>query len=144
MSKKILVGYDGSEVARRALDLALEQAKLTEASLTIAHVLEWSPYSFLTQDEIAERHKRRSEEMERAHQIVLSPILDEVKNSGVSVNGIVRYGQIADVLCTLAASEQATQIFIGRHGADGLSARVFGSVASKLAQTAPVACTIVP
>ncbi|WP_350334293.1 universal stress protein [Coralliovum pocilloporae] len=144
MSNKLLVGYDGSDVSRRALDLALTQAKLTGASLMIAHVLEWSPYSFLTQEEIEERHKRRNDELERAHTVVLNPVLDAVKESGVAVDGVVKYGQIADVICKLAEEEGASQIYIGRHGQGSLSVRVFGSVAGKLAQTAPVACTIVP
>ena len=62
MSKKFVVGYDGSEESRRAVDFAASQAKTSGAGLVVAHVLEWSPYSFLTPEELAERHKRREED----------------------------------------------------------------------------------
>ena len=61
MSEKYIVGYDGSEAARRALDFALESAQSSGAEVLIAFVLEWSPYSFLTPNELEERHKRRGE-----------------------------------------------------------------------------------
>jgi len=66
MSGKFVVGYDGSEAAQRALDFAIDRAAAQGGSVLIAHVLEWSPYSFLTPNELEERHKRRREELERA------------------------------------------------------------------------------
>ena len=59
MSKKFVVACDGSPAAGRALKFAIEQAKSGGASLLLVHVLEWSPYSFLTPEELEERHKRR-------------------------------------------------------------------------------------
>jgi len=56
----------------------------------------------------------------------------------------VRYGHVAEVLCTLAEEFKATEIFVGRTGDTGLQARLFGSVPGTLAQVAPVPCTIVP
>ncbi|WP_176234486.1 universal stress protein, partial [Marivita cryptomonadis] len=48
MSEKFVVGYDGSDVAKRALDFAVSRAQAQGGSILIVHVLEWSPYSFLT------------------------------------------------------------------------------------------------
>lgn len=73
MASKIVVGYDGSEAAERALDFAMSRADLSGNSLVIAHVLEWSPYSFLTPSEVEERHRRRTEEMQRAETAILAP-----------------------------------------------------------------------
>lgn len=47
MSRKIVVGYDGSEASQRALDFAITRASAQGDSIIVAHVLEWSPYSFL-------------------------------------------------------------------------------------------------
>ena len=66
MSHKIVVGYDGSDSAGAALDFAMGVAKAHGGSVVVAHVLEWSPYAFLTPTEIEERHKRRTEELKRA------------------------------------------------------------------------------
>ncbi len=142
MSGKIVVGYDGSAASRRALDFALDRAR--DGTVVIAHVLEWSPYSFLTPTELEERHMRRNEELARAKSSVLDPILKEVAGKGAKVDSELRYGKVADVLCDIAKETGATQIVVGRDGETSIAERVFGSVAGGLVQASPVPCTIVP
>lgn len=144
MSEKYIVGYDGSDAARRALDFALESAKSSGAEVLIAFVLEWSPYSFLTPNELEERHKRRGEELERARSAVIDPVLESISDSGVKVDTVIKYGNVPDTLCRLAKESGANQMFIGRTGEGGIVDRLFGSVAGSLAQIAPVPCTLVP
>lgn len=144
MSGKFVVGYDGSKASRRALDFAIERAAAQGGSVMIAHVLEWSPYSFLTPTELEERHARRNEELARAEAALMAPIIKEMSGKGADVDSAIKYGKIADTLCSIADECSATQIIVGRDGESSLSSRVFGSVASTLAQSAPVPCTIVP
>ncbi|SNT68841.1 universal stress protein [Paracoccus seriniphilus] len=144
MSRKIVVGFDGSEASRRALDFAVSRAKLQGDSILIVHILEWSPYSFLTPNEIEERHRRRKEELERAENAIITPVLKEIEAQGVQVSAVMKYGHIADTICKIAKTEDAALIIIGRMGNSGLSTRIFGSVAGTLAQIAPVPVTIVP
>jgi nucleotide-binding universal stress UspA family protein len=144
MSKPIVVGYDDSASAKTALAFATEVAKARGCDLIIAHVLEWSPYSFLTPEELAERHKRRREELERAEKAVLQPVLKRLEGSGLKVSTVLKYGHIADSICTIAEEAGASQIVIGRTGHGTLASRFFGSVAGTLAQAAPVPVTIVP
>ena len=144
MSGKFVVGYDGSEAAQRALDFAIDRAAAQGGSVLIAHVLEWSPYSFLTPNELEERHKRRREELERAETALMAPVVKAATGKGAKIESVIRYGRIAEVLCDIAKENEAAQIFIGRNGHSAWGARVFGSVASALVQTAPVPCTIVP
>ena len=73
MSHKIVVGYDGTDSAKAALSFATALARAQGGSIVVAHVLEWSPYSFLTPTELEERHKRRGEELERAEAAILTP-----------------------------------------------------------------------
>ncbi len=144
MSRKIVVGYDGSKSAKAALDFSVSLAKAEGGSVVVAHVLEWSPYSFLTPEELEERHKRRGEELERAETAVLKPVVDQLSGSGIAVSTALKYGHITDTLCKIAKDEGADQIIIGRTGHSGLATRIFGSVAGSLAQAAPVPVTIVP
>ncbi len=144
MSDKFVVGYDGSVSARRALEFAVERAKVQGGTIVLAHVLEWSPYSFLTPTELEERHKRRREEMARAEEALASTVVAELKEAGVPVEVVIRYGNTADLLCKIASEVGAVQIVIGREGQSALEARIFGSVAGALVQAAPVPCTIVP
>lgn len=144
MSEKFAVGFDGSDAAKRALEFAIGRAKAQGGSVVLIHVLEWSPYSFLTPNELEERHKRRTEELERAETAVMKPVLDGLGDSGVAIETVIKYGHIADTLGDVAAANNATQIVIGRNGHSSIGSRVFGSVAGSLVQTSPVPCTIVP
>ncbi len=144
MTEKIVVAYDGSENAHNAVNFALDVAKAKGATLVVVHVLEWSPYSFLTKTEIEERHMRRKEELDRADKAIVSPLLQEIQSSGVTVEVMVKYGHISETLLKVVADTGATQLVIGRTGQSSISTRLFGSVAGTLAQAAPVAVTIVP
>lgn len=92
MPQKIIVGFDGSEAARRALDFAVNHARGQGDSIILAHVLEWSPYSFLTPTELEERHKRRKEELERANSAIIAPVVAKVESQGIPVSSALKYG----------------------------------------------------
>lgn len=144
MSDLFVVAVDGSDAGRRALTFAAARAKAGGAQMLLAHVLEWSPYSFLTREELAERHKRREQEMARAEAAFLVPLRADLTAQGLQVDTVIRYGNVPDALCSIAKEHAATQIFLGRTGQAGMTARLFGSVAGTLSQIAPVPCTIVP
>lgn len=144
MANTVVAAYDGSPAGRRAVDHAVAQAKATGATVVVAHVLEWSPYSFLTPEEVAERHKRRGEELKRAETAVVGPLAADLAKSGVTFTAEIKYGHVAETICDIAKDHGASQIFIGRTGHSTIVERLFGSVAGTLAQIAPVPCTIVP
>ena len=144
MSGKIVVGYDGSAAGRRALDFALARAKAQGAGVVIAHVLPWSPYSFLTPEELEDRHKRRNEEMARAKSAIMDPVLEKLGDSGVPIEAIIKYGHVAEKLNEISKESGAMQLVVGRDGQGSLAARVFGSVAGTLVQISTVPTTIVP
>ena len=142
MSKSYVVGIDGSEGSIRTAQYALAQAQKAGASLKVIHVLEWSPYSFLTPEGLEERHKRRSEELERARSAIIGPVIEKL-GSG-EIEGEVRYGHVAQVISTYCDEIGAEQAFIGRHGGGGLTSRLFGSVPGSLVQICNVPVTVVP
>lgn len=144
MTKTIVVGYDGSASAERAVEFAVARAKAQNASLTVAHVLEWSPYTFLTPEEIEERHARRTDELKRADSTVVAPLLEKLSGQGIKASAEIKYGHIAETICKIAEDSDAGEVVIGRTGHSSLSARIFGSVAGTLAQASPVPVTIVP
>jgi len=144
MASKIVVGFDGSDSSRRAVDFAIKIAKARGKTLVIAHVLEWSPYSFLTPNELEERHQRRNEELQRAETALLNPLVEELSDSGVEITTVLKYGHIAETLVKIARDQEATHVVIGRTGHSLLESRLFGSVAGSLAQASPAPVTIVP
>lgn len=144
MTGRYVVAYDGSPAGRRAVDFAVALAGATGAEIVVAHVLDWSPYSFLTREEIAERHKRREEELARARSALLAPLTKALRAGGTEVETEIRYGKVVDTLLAIARDHRAAQIVTGRTGEAGPANRLFGSVAGTLAQVSPVPVTIVP
>lgn len=145
MSKNLfIVAVDDDDCSRRATAFAAQRAKLAGTTIKLLHVLEWSPYSFLTQEELAERHKRRGEEMARAEGQILQPVAAELQEQGLTVETEAKYGHVADTICNVAKDSDAAQIFIGRVGSSTLTSRIFGSVAGALVQASPVPVTVVP
>ncbi len=139
-----LVGIDGSEGSQRAAEFAARCAKFRDAKLIVAYVIEWSPYSFHTLEENEERHKRREEEIDRAENEVLAPLVASLKAQDLEVESLVRHGHGAEVLSALAVENKADQIFVGRRGQTKLQALLFGSVAGSLVQISPTPVTVVP
>ena len=137
-----IVAYGGDDGA--VVDFAAQRAKRRGARVFIVHVLEWSPYSFLTPQELEERHRRRKEELSRAEKAVVGPAVATLEAAGVEVASEVRYGSVVDLVIEIALREKASMIFCGRTAGSGVSVRMFGSVSLGLAQSAPVPTVIVP
>ncbi len=143
MSDQFIVGYDGTAQADRAVAFAAGRAQRMDAAVHLVQVIEWSPYSFHTPEELEERHKRREEELERAKATV-QPKVEELKKKGIEATCEVRHGNAGDILCSIAKEAGATQIVIGRTGDSALAQRLLGGLAVTLVQVAPVPVTIVP
>lgn len=144
MTTKLLVGLDGHSSGERALAYGEGLAKLIgNCTLLVVYVIEWSPYSFQTAEENAERHKRREEEISTAMSRVVQPALDGLKEKGFTAEGMVRHGNVSDTLDSIAKSTSSEQIIVGRSAETGLSKRIFGSSTANLVMQAGVPVTVV-
>ena len=144
MTQVLLVGTDCSECSERTLDFAAQWAKRDGFTMTIVHVIEWSPYTFNTPEENAERHMRREQEIERATSSVVEPAAALLKEAGIEFETVVRHGPPAETLIELAEKHGVQQIVIGRRGQSKIKSLLFGSVAGNLVQTSPVPVVVVP
>ena len=144
MPNKIIVALDGSDGCKRALSVAVEHAKLTNSDLVLAYVIDWSPYSFHTPEELEERHQRRESEIQRANDSVLTPEIAALEAQGLKVETVVHHGKIAETLLDLTDQHGVSQIYIGRRGESRMHAMIFGSVSAALVQTSLVPVTVVP
>jgi nucleotide-binding universal stress UspA family protein len=144
MTQTLLVGVDGSEGSRRAAEFAATRAKLTGARLVIAFVIEWSPYTIYTHEELETRHRDREDEIRRAQTRILDPLASSLGSKGVEAETLVRHGHASRVLVDLAEELNTVQIYIGRRGHETLKELLFGSTVSNLVQASPVPVTVVP
>ena len=144
MSKVLLVGIDCSDCAGRALEYAADWAASVQCELIVAHVIQWSPFSFTTPQENEERHRRREAELDRAHKEVVDPVVDSLLERGLDVKGVIRHGHPAETLCDVAEELGASHIIIGKTGSSRIRAQLFGSVANSLVQISKQPVTVVP
>lgn len=139
-----VVAYEGGDGDGGLLDYAIERARKEGAGLMLVHILEWSPYTFLTPQELEERHARRKTELKRAEEAIMAPALKKAEEAGIQAECKIRYGSVVDLIVEIAKETGASMIFVGRSGSQSMAARVFGSVPIGLAQVAPVPTVIVP
>ena len=138
-----IIGYDGSEAARRALNFSIDRAKARNGHVHVVCLLEWSPFSFLTQEELAERSMVRKTEANRAEKF-LAPVLKELADQGVSASSEVRFGHAGELLCEIAGQRPGSAIVVGRTGGNTFTNRILGSLVMTLVQASPVPVTVVP
>ena len=144
MKNKILVAVDGSETGNRAIEVAAQAAEEAGDGIVLAYVIEWTPYSFHTPEELAERHKRRESEISRAEQSMLAPAAAKISAKNIDVETVVRHGHIGETLSDIAREYKVSQVYIGRRGESKMQTMLFGSVTASLIQTSSVPVTVVP
>ena len=144
MTAKLVIGLDGQASGQKALDYGKDMATRSgDCELLVAYVIEWSPYSFQTPEENAQRHKRREEEISTAMERIITPAVTSLKDAGMNARGIVRHGDVADTLNSIAEEEDADQIIICRSSDGGIAKRLFGSSTANLVMHASVPVTVI-
>jgi nucleotide-binding universal stress UspA family protein len=143
MESVYLVGVDGSNCSDRAIQYVTERALENHGKVFVAHVIEWSPFTFSTPEENATRSKRREQELERARELAVGPVVECLREAGVPAEGLVAHGHVAQTLVRLGKKNDVTCLVIGRKGTSRL-AQIFGSVASQVVQLSDRPVTVVP
>ena len=144
MTATLVVGLDGHGSGERAVIYAKRMANLIgDCNLLIVYIIEWSPYTFQTPEENAERHQRREEEIATAMKRVVEPTVKALGKDGITAKGVVRHGNVADALNAISLEEKAEQIIVGRSTAGGIAERIFGSSTAKLVMSASIPVTVV-
>lgn len=140
----VLIGVDKSEASTRAVEFALERANAEDLQLVVAHVINWSPFSFNTPTENEERSVRRSSEIAAAQEQVIAPMVAVVEAAGRTSKTEIRHGNPSETLIDIAEELGASHIIVGRTGDSGLREAIFGSVVMRLVHTSPFPVTVVP
>ena len=144
MSTTIVVGLDGEGSGERALTFGKQLAGLIgDVEILVVYIIEWSPYSFQTAEENAQRHKRREEEISTAQERIVTPAINSLSGEGLQARGIVRHGDVAATLDAVCVEENAVQLIVSRSSEGGFVTRFFGSATANLVMNASVPVTVV-
>ena len=143
MSRTILVGLDDSNNSQRAIEFA-KHCLDDNTVIALVYVIEWSRFSFSTVEENAQRHKRREEELQRAHEMILKPAAEKLQADNIPVECYARHGHVAEVMNKLAVKLDAEMIVIGKRGNSALARKLFGTTTASLVQVAEKPVVVVP
>jgi nucleotide-binding universal stress UspA family protein len=139
----IIVGVDGSEVSRRALDWAVREAGLRGAALTVLAVHQvasnyWtgSPEHYPADQPVTEVMRRAAEEA------VQKAVSQAGEKAPASVTVRAVSGLPAQEL--VSASSDADLVVVGAHSGSGLSQMLLGSVTNKVVNHAACPVVVIP
>lgn len=144
MFARIVVGTDGSDTAKVAVEQATDLAKKVGARLDLVSAYEPVPGSRL-------REERQEVPSDIAHTVspsedveaLLSETAARVQKDGVEVATFARQGDPADAILDVAEEQNADLIIVGNKGMTGAKRFLLGSVPNKVSHHAPCSVLIV-
>ncbi len=139
MFRKILVAYDGSPGADRALATALDLARLTGAELWALAVEERLPHLAATVGEMEEE----KEFANRFYGAALARASDQAARAGVPLRTELRPGHPARTIVEFARTGGFDLIVLGHCGHSAVWAMFLGATTEKVSRHAPCSVLIV-
>lgn len=141
MFKKILVAYDGSDHAMRALDIGIDLAKKYEAKLDIVEVVDTAALlgmgvAPIPGEVIQQIYNKANTDVNGAK--------SKAQSQGVKdVEGIVLEGDPAAAVLEYAGKNGVDLIIVGSRGLSTFKRIILGSVSTKLVQEAKMPVLVV-
>ncbi len=140
MFTKILVAIDGSKMSEKAVQTAVEEARVWNARVHILYVIETGLFSSLPMDNTWEvmysmLEKEGNEALDRMKKIA--------SDRGVGAEGHIRQGHAGTEILRAADEIGADLVVVGSHGKSNIDRLLLGSVSSFVVSNAKVSVTVV-
>lgn len=141
MKASILLPFDGSPSAFRALDQAIERA---QSEPIVVHLLNVEPkledYGMVRAYLPEER--QRAATAERAH-MLLQPAVERLEAGNVPHETHVEWGEVPETIDSVARRLDCDSIVMGTRGMGPIGGLVFGSTATRLVHLTKLPVTLV-
>lgn len=140
--QRIVVGIDGSQGARRALEWAVAEAKLRDAHLVVIHA--WLEPAAVAVGSVITAGGVEPEVFEETAERTVADVLKEVDTTGLpqGIESHVVAGAPARSL--LDAAKDADIVVVGSRGLGGFTGLLLGSVSQQVAHHATCPVVIIP
>lgn len=130
MTGRIVVGIDGSKDSQRALNWALDEARVRDAELVLVHAWEYPiSYEYLPPD------------IEQTHAAILAEEAARAVNKGVRITTKLIEGRAWPALVRVAADSDL--LVVGSRGHSRMLSTVLGSVSAGCVHHAPCPVVVV-
>jgi nucleotide-binding universal stress UspA family protein len=139
----IIVGLDGSDHSRRALEWAIREAGLRGAALTVLAVHEVASNHWTGNPEVYPADQPATEAVRRAAEDAVQKAVSQAGEPGPAsvtvraVSGLARQELVA-------ASSDADLVVVGQRGGGGFARLLMGSVSSQVVHHATCPVVVVP
>ena len=140
--QRIVVGVDGSEGARRALEWAVAEAKMRDAQVVVIHA--WTEPAAVAVGSLVSAGAVEPEVFEDAAERTLREVLAAVGTTGLPHGIESRLVAGAPAPALLDASHDADLVVVGSRGLGGFSGLLLGSVSQQVAHHATSPVVIIP
>lgn len=140
MFSNILVAYDGSEQAKKAMEYAIQLATTYSSHLEVVHVYYYSGF-ILGEAIIAPPSYVSKEQQEYSNQV-----LEEANQLIKSIPGAevtLLHGSPAKTIIDYAVENKSELIIIGSRGLGGISELVLGSVSHNIVQHSKIPVLVI-
>jgi nucleotide-binding universal stress UspA family protein len=144
MFRSIVVGTDGSDTARKAVEEAIDLAKAIGAEVCLV-----SAYEPVPKARLREEARQAPEDLQwmvnprEEVDATLSDAADMVREAGLDVQTFAREGDPADAILDVAAERGADLIVVGNKGMTGARRFLLGSVPNRISHHAPCSVLII-
>jgi nucleotide-binding universal stress UspA family protein len=142
--RSIVVGTDGSETAQKAVDAAVELARLSGAQLEIV-----SAYEPVSRARLRDEKRQVPADLQwmvnprEEVDATLADAAERVAESGVEPRTYAREGDPADAILDVAEELGSDLIVVGNKGMTGAKRFLLGSVPNKVTHHAPCSVMII-
>jgi nucleotide-binding universal stress UspA family protein len=138
--KKILITTDGSEKNRKAINYGIELARLSDAKVHVAYVVDTASFESIPMDGGWEM---MYEILEKEGNDITGTVAEMVKGNNVDVESHVLEGNPSHEIIEFAKNNDIDLIVLGTHGKSGFDRFLLGSVAEKVSRNSNVPVMIV-
>ena len=139
MAYTIIVGYDGSEASRAAIETAVIMAKKFEGRIVVASGLapNYAPRRVI-------EHQFQWEETRQACEMGMREVIDGCGDACQLMEAVAVPLPPVDALISLAKEREADLIVLGTNGEGRVKGLLLGSTAFGVVQRSPVPVLVVP
>jgi nucleotide-binding universal stress UspA family protein len=133
----IVLGYDESPGAHRALETAIDFAQRFETSLLLV-------YGAAPPGQLGEEYTDHLQALEEAGRRAAAHAVARARDAGVETEVVIVRASPAEALATVARERDASMIVVGSYGEGPLRGAFLGSTPYKLVHRSPVPVLVVP
>lgn len=140
MFNTILIAIDGSEISKKALEAAVEEAKVWKSGLNAVYVIETGGFENIPADSTMEVVYNRLESIGTE---AMKEAEEKAEKYGLKFNSYIREGHAGEEIVKLAEEIGADLIVLGSHGKSGIDRLLLGSVTDFVTRHSKISTMVV-